>query len=201
LPPESTRLDLRVRLIPAILASVNLEAARPGAFGLSTSLNRGAIVAGVVPAVPVSVQHAIVHRVPPAFAYVPTRLPVRWRYRGWDEGRETPQLFPRGRGLNIWFTTPHPSGAGFHVYADSRCSRDSGLRRFHFGRVTVAWTSVFGDDRAWRCVRTPRAMLRLSLTFIGSANPNVAVAARHAESIAKILVTVKRLHRRSVRTK
>jgi hypothetical protein len=72
------------------------------------------------------------------FAYVPTRLPSGWRYRAWDAGRETPGLFPGGHGLNIWFVTSHPSGAGFHLYADARCREEVPMKRFRFGRITVS---------------------------------------------------------------
>jgi hypothetical protein len=148
----------------------------------------------VIPAVPVSVQHAIVQRVPHAFTYMPTRLPRGWRYRDWDAGRETPQLFRRGHGLNIWFTTSQPSGGGFHVFVDRGCRLDRPLRTFRFGRTRVAWSTTFGDERAWRCIRTPGGTtLRILLSFIGSPIPDLSVAARTAAPIARTLATVERI--------
>jgi hypothetical protein len=143
-------------------------------------------------AIPPAVEEAIARGVPAEYAYVPTRIPSGWRYRAWDAGRETPGLFPRGRGLNIWFTTPHPSGAGFHVYADRRCRRETAMRRFRFGRIVVAWRTNFGDDRAWRCVPTRRGMLQVSLSFVGSTSLNVDLDARRAEPVARMLVGIKR---------
>src|SRR5206468_11042291 len=68
-------------------------------------------------------------------------------------GRETPGLFPRGQGVNIWFRTTYPSGAGLHVYADPRCALQHPMRTFRVGQVNVSWSSNFGDDRASRCLR------------------------------------------------
>ena len=146
----------------------------------------------MVPVIPVSVQHAIVQRVPRPFALMPTQLPRYWRYRAWDAGRETPGLFPRGRGLNIWFTTPHPSGAGFHVYADRSCRLEHPMRRFHIGHVTVSWSSNFGDDRVWRCVRTVDRTIEMSVSYIGSAT-SIAAGVRRALPVARMLTTVRRI--------
>jgi hypothetical protein len=121
--------------------------------------------------------------VPSQFAYVPGPAPAAWRYRSWDTGRETPTLFPRGRGLNIWFTTPHPSGAGFHVFADRRCSRERPTRRFRVRRAVVSWSSNFGDARVWRCVRSPHATVRLSVSYVEPAR-SLRIAVARARRVA-----------------
>ena len=123
---------------------------------------------------------------------MPTQLPRYWRYRAWDAGRETPGLFPRGRGLNIWFTTPHPSGAGFHVFADRSCRFEHGMRRFHIGHVAVSWNSDFGDDRVWRCVRTANRTIQMSVSYIGSPT-SIAVGVRLALPVARMLASVRRI--------
>jgi hypothetical protein len=146
----------------------------------------------MVPVVPMPVQHAIVRQVPRPFAYVPTYLPRRWRYRAWDAGRETPELFPRGRGLNVWFSTPHPSGAGFHVYADRRCRLQSSMRTFHIDNAKVSWTTTFGDDRVWRCVRTRKRTIQMSVSYIGSPT-SIADGARVAMRVARMLTSVRRI--------
>ena len=144
---------------------------------------------------PLSAQHAILRRVPREVAYAPTLLPRGWRYRAWDAGQETPGLFPRGHGLNIWFTTHHPSGAGLHVFADSRCRRQGSMKRFRVAGVTVSWVSNFGDDRVWRCIRAPSATIEASVSYIGSP-ASIARGAALALPVARMLATIRRLPRR-----
>ena len=144
----------------------------------------------MIPVVPLPVQRAIVQHVPRNLAYVPTQLPVGWRYRGWDTGGERPGV---PRGLNIWFTTRHPSGAGFHTYHDRRCTLKA-MRRFRIGSVVVAWVNDFGDDQVWRCIRSSSGMIRLSLSYIGLPSAtSLRVDARHAVVFGRILATLRHL--------
>jgi hypothetical protein len=142
--------------------------------------------------VPLPVQHAIVQHVPSRFAYLPTRLPRGWRYRAWDAGRETPELFPLGDGLNVWFRTPHPSGAGFHVFSDRRCRLQHPMKIFRIGRVTVSWTDDFGDDRVWRCLRTQHGTVQMSISYIGSAT-SIQTGKRRALPVARMLASARRI--------
>src|SRR5438105_163745 len=80
---------------------------RNGVLTPHTILVAGPALVGVSRAagtslLPHSVEQGIARNVPRPFAYVPGRAPVGWQYHAWDMGRETPGLFPRGRGLNIW---------------------------------------------------------------------------------------------------
>lgn len=153
---------------------------------------------------PRSADQGIARSLPRWLAYAPTRVPVGWRYHAWDAGKETPTLFPRGHGLNIWFSTPpnphqfcarcaprQPEGAGFHVYADSRCSTHGAFKTFRIGKIVVAWSSTSEDALAWRCVRG-HVLVSMSVSYAGiGVGPHSAealrIAVRHAAVVAKML--------------
>jgi hypothetical protein len=159
--------------------------------------------------VPRPAERAIVRSVRRAFAFAPAQAPVGWRYDAWDAGRETPGLFPRGRGLNIWFSTPpspwqfcphctprEPKGAGFHVYADRRCSTRGAMAIFYLGKNTVAWSATTEDGLAWQCVHTRGLLVRISVSFAGiglsaPAARALRVARHHAAAVATMVASAR----------
>ena len=161
--------------------------------------------------VPRPAERTIARSVPRAFAFAPALAPVGWRYDAWDAGRETPRLFPRGRGLNIWFSTPpyaaqfcpsclprQPKGAGFHAYADRRCSTRGAMKIFHLGKSTVAWSATTEDGLAWQCVRARGLLVRISVSFAGiglstPAGGALRVARRHAAGVATMIASARLL--------
>lgn len=161
--------------------------------------------------VPRAAERAIMRSVPRAFAFAPAQAPVGWRYDAWDAGRETPGLFPRGRGLNIWFSTPpyaaqfcppclprEPKGAGFHVYADRRCSTHGAMAIFHLDKRTVAWSATTEDGLVWQCVHARGLLVRISVSFAGiglstPAERALRVARRHAAAVATMVASARLL--------
>ena len=182
------------------MRSVAVVAVVAVALGASASANASLV--------PRAAEREISETVPRQFAYVPARAPHGWHYHSWDAGRETPGLFPRGRGLNVWFSTPYPNqfcpsctnrnayGAGFHVYADSRCSIRDGTETFDVGKSRVAWSATYEDALAWRCVRVRNVLVRISVSFSGTASTGQRFAARRAAAVARMVASAHqiRLH-------
>ena len=193
---SARRLRMRATAVMVVLAA--LAVAPTSAAGASL--------------VPRGAERAIARSVPRPFAFVPARAPVGWRYQAWDAGRETPGLFPRGRGLNIWFSTPpypkqfcshclprQSKGAGFHAYADGRCSASGAMATFHIGRNTVAWSATAEDALAWECVRVRHLLVRVSVSFAGiGLSPHAAraeqIAKRHGAAVARMVASARLLH-------
>jgi hypothetical protein len=158
-------------------------------LGLFLSNAAGASGAQVVPA---SVKRAITRAVPRAFAFVPTSAPSGWRYFSWDAGTETPALFKRGRGLNIWFSTAGSgaAGPGFHVFRDPLCSMRGAMRTFRINGIVVAWSTTFEDSQAWRCVGA-RHQTRMLVSADGTGYDSTAVAAHRASAMARMVASVR----------
>jgi hypothetical protein len=143
--------------------------------------------------VPSVVRAAIKRHLPSNVAYAPTRIPAGWRYVAWDSGRETPGLFPTGKGLNIWFSDTPSSRTpvnGFHVYANQPCSMKGAMKTFRFGRIKVAWSTTYEDSQAWRCA-SPAVTILVSSG--GSGNDPQAIVNRRARAIAEMAASAQQI--------
>ena len=74
------------------------------------------------------------------------------------------------------------------------------MRTLRVGHVTVAWTTNFGDDRVWRCIRTPSGAIELSISYIGSPT-SISVGVTRALPVARTLALVRRISGHSRRTR
>jgi hypothetical protein len=146
------------------------------------------------PVVPASTQDAIRHHVPSNVAYVPIQAPAGWRYVSWDSGRETPGLFPQGKGLNIWFSeTPSRTPVdGFHVYPEDRCSMKGAMKKYNLDGVSVGWSATYEDSQAWRCVTSAHsALVTILVSGNGTNNDPPQVVNRRAKAMAEMVGTAR----------
>ena len=146
---------------------------------------------------------AIKEHVAQAYRYVPTWVPMDWRYFSWDTGRETPG---RGRGLNVWFTTPDSyqpcgslgctprpaAGPGFHVFDNSTCSLRGAMETFSMDGVKVAWSATFEDAHAWRCIALPSHIaVMVSASSVGIANDPKRLWQKRAHALAETVASAR----------
>jgi hypothetical protein len=97
--------------------------------------------------VPASVQRAIPKKVPAYLRYVPTELPLGYRYAKWHGARS---------GLEIYFARKgRPPTLVFFAGAagpTGTCTAGS-THTYRFGSVRVSFEKDRYDDQFWRCVR------------------------------------------------
>jgi hypothetical protein len=93
--------------------------------------------------VPLRVQHAIPKKVPAHLRYVPTEVPIGYRYAKWNGGRH---------GLNIYFARAGRAPTlGFHALASGApgTCEQGGTHTYRFASVHVS----FESDRYRRAYR------------------------------------------------
>lgn len=115
------------------------------------------IAAAATPPVPVLVQQAIVRRTP-QLAYVPTRIPIGYRYLKWRWSQDAGALrvwFRNKGGKEIVFTSTWQYGA---------CAAGK-EKTFQLAGNKVYWSNQTGEQQAWRCARpTTDAGVKIQLT-------------------------------------
>jgi hypothetical protein len=161
----STFGDVRARLLPVLAA---LALAAPAA--------------AATPVVPVSVQSQIHARAGVA-AYVPTRVPFRYRYRAFSFDRSTGILTIRFADIR-YLGTKHPRRLYFSVqrYTGSLAQCGSGRQK----TLQLDGNKVYADASvAWRCQRTPRGPI-VKITVSGVSLPDVA--------LGRVVASAKRLY-------
>lgn len=162
---------MRARLpIPILLAALALVA--PAA-------------AAATPAVPTSVQSQIRARAGVA-AYVPTRLPFRYRYRAFAFNRSTGILTVRFADVR-YLATKHPRRLYVSVqrYGGTLAGCGAGRQK----TLQLDGNKVYADaDVAWRCQRTPRGSI-VKITASGPPLPDVA--------LGRVVASAKRLYQPS----
>jgi hypothetical protein len=97
--------------------------------------------------VPLSVQRAIRKKVSAPLRYVPTEVPIGYRYATWNGGRH---------GLNIYFARAGRAPAlGFHALASGGAGtcKQGGTRTYRFAPARVSFESDRYSEQYWRCVR------------------------------------------------
>jgi hypothetical protein len=157
--------DVRARLLPVLAA---LALAAPAA--------------AATPVVPASVQSQIRARAGVA-AYVPTRLPFRYRYRGFAFDRSTGILAIRFADVR-YLETKHPRRLYFSVqrYPGTLAQCGAGRQK----TLQLDGNKVYSDAQvAWRCQRTPRGPIA-KITASGVALPDVA--------LGRVVASAKRLY-------
>jgi WD40-like Beta Propeller Repeat len=146
--------------------------------------------------VPAAAARAIKTHVPARYAYIPHRIPAGWRYVSWDAGRATPALFPRGKGLNIWFAAGQSSlpGPGLHVFTVRTCSLRGAMKTFRVNGTRVAWSATYADGQAWRCVAGPaRSMIEIIASGDGIGTSSAAAARAYATELARLVASARRV--------
>jgi hypothetical protein len=107
------------------------------------------VLAAIVAAspVPASVQRAIPKKVPAPLRFVPTEVPIGYRYAKWHGARY---------GLDIYFTRKgRPPTLGFHALAAGPAGTCTagGTHTYRFGSVRVSFEKDRYSQQYWRCVR------------------------------------------------
>ena len=146
--------------------------------------------------VPTAAARAIKTHVPARYAYIPHRIPAGWRYVSWDAGKATPALFPRGKGLNIWFAAGQSSsaGPGLHVFTVKRCSLRGAMQTYRLNGTKVAWSATYADGEAWRCVAGPgRSTIEIVASGDGIGTSSAAAARAYATELARLVASARRL--------
>lgn len=102
-------------------------------------------VAATPPPVPVLVQQAIVRRTP-QLGYVPTRIPIGYRYLKWRWAQDA-------AALRIWFRNKGGKEIVFiSTWQYGSCT--SGKEKtFQLAGNKVYWSHSAAEQQAWRCVR------------------------------------------------
>ena len=154
-------------------------------FGLIPVLAALALVAPAVaatPAVPASVQSQIRARAGVA-AYVPTRLPFRYRYRAFGFNRSAGILTIRFADVR-YLGTAHPRRLYFSVQRLTGTLEQCGAGRQK--TLQLDGNRVYADvGVAWRCQRTPRGPI-VKITASGQPLPDVA--------LGRVVASAKRLY-------
>jgi hypothetical protein len=153
-------------LLPPVLAALALAAP----------------AAAAAPAVPVSAQSQIRARAGLA-AYVPTRLPFRYRFRAFAFDRSTGILAIRFADVR-YLGTPHPRRLYFSVQRSTGTLLQCGEGRQK--TLQLDGNKVYSDSGVtWRCQRTPRGPL-VKITVSGVSLPDVA--------LGRVAASAKRLY-------
>lgn len=139
------------------------------------------------PVAPSYVQRGIAKRYRPELRYLPTRLPVGFRYAAWHAYR---------LGFDIYFKRG-PNGPpllGFHVLVASCASYDGHMRAFKIDGVTVFWSAAHSDQQAWRCLTVGRLHLVLSSSnsVSGDSLLNTPKRRRDALDLARLVAFARR---------
>ena len=103
--------------------------------------------------VPVSVQRTIPKTVPAQLRYVPTKVPVGYRYAKWHGSRSS---------LDIYFARGgQPPTLGFHALASGPAGtcKQGGTHAYGFGSVRVSFENERYSEQYWRCVRGGRVSI------------------------------------------
>ena len=138
--------------------------------------------AAVTPAVPASVQSQIRARAGVA-AYVPTRLPLRYRFRAFAFNRSSGILTTRFADVR-YLGTKHPRRLYVSVqrYTGTLAECGDGRQK----TLQLDGNKVYSDANvAWRCQRTPRGPL-VKITASGQTLPDVA--------LGRVVASAKRLY-------
>jgi hypothetical protein len=109
------------------------------------------VLAATPPPVPVPVQHAIVLRTP-QLSYVPTRIPVGYRYLRW-------KWTENSGTLRIWFRNKAGKEIVFiSSWQYGNCA--SGKEKtFQQAGTKVYWGHRAEEQQAWRCVKSNAGVL------------------------------------------
>jgi hypothetical protein len=138
--------------------------------------------AASTPAVPASAKSQIRVRAGVA-AYVPTRLPFRYRYRAFGFNRSTGILTIRFADVR-YLGTAHPRRLYFSVQRYTGTLEQCGTGRQK--TLQLDGNKVYSDVAvAWRCQRTPRGPI-VKITASGTALPDVA--------LGRVVASAKRLY-------
>jgi len=113
------------------------------------------VAAAIVAAspVPASVQRAIPKKVPAHLRYVPTEVPIGYRYAKWHGARY---------GLDIYFARKgRPPTLGFHALAAGPAGTCTagGTHTYRFGSVRVSFEADHNSQQYWRCIRGGRVSI------------------------------------------
>lgn len=97
--------------------------------------------------VPASVQRAIQKKVPAYLRYVPTELPLGYRYAKWHGARSGLEIYfaRKGRTPTLVFLAGAAGPTG-------TCTA-GGTHTYRFGSVRVSFEKDRYDEQFWRCVR------------------------------------------------
>jgi hypothetical protein len=104
--------------------------------------------------VPADIQHQIVEQVPPAVAYVPSRLAPGWHYAAWTTtGTALMIFFRNGAGKEIQFLVKRNNAGG--------CGY--GVKSFQMAGVKTYYNKTAAQQEAWRCVNGVKVSAATSL--------------------------------------
>ena len=163
--PVGTFGDVRARLLPVLAA---LALAAPAA--------------AAAPVVPLAAQSQIRARAGVA-AYVPTRLPFRYRFRAFAFNHSTGILAIRFADVR-YLETRHPRRLYLSVQRYTGTVAQCGAGRQK--TLQLDGNKVYSDSGVtWRCQRTPRGPL-VKITVSGVSLPDVA--------LGRVAASAKRLY-------
>lgn len=115
--------------------------------------------------VPLSVQRAIRTNIPVRLRYVPTRVPVGYRYAKWHGSPH---------GLDIYFArNGGPPSLGFHALASGPAGtcQQGGAPMYRFGSVRVSYENDRYSEQYWRCVRGGRVSIEATARHADGSTP------------------------------